>query len=179
MVKAEKFVQSKWGGMFEVLAQREVIYLEGNHDRLKWIAPVAVAFAAVTASNYQIQLAGKKLLIEHGHRILPGSNDKFPIKYVPRHRVFGSMAWYRDGLGVRLKGPDHFKQYLKHNQKIKAWVENHLGPDEILVTGHTHAAEFAIEEKYINDGCVNAGYASYLEINEDETLNLVQQSYSN
>ncbi len=59
---------------------------------------------------------------------------------------------------------------------MKKYAAKNLEKNEILVTGHTHCAEFSPEKKYINNGLIRHGVGQYLLV-ENDTMRLIDENY--
>ncbi len=168
MLSARDFVFSEWRKLFPTLKDRTAIYLVGNHDRRAWSELVAEQFADKFEERFSLQVGDLELVVEHGHRIIPGHNDKWFGGIIPRHPLFGAVAWYREEIGTKVSGEAFFQRFAKYNRRMKEWTQHRLLPHQVLVTGHTHLAEFSPDAQYINVGCVKGGYGHYLEIEGDQ-----------
>lgn len=175
LMSFDRFCRSKWSRLFPVLRLKETVYIYGNHDRKKWCSQKACFFSCQQTDSFEIKVGGKTLLIEHGHRIAPAEDDRFPWLVKHKFLVFSFML-LRERAPLEVFGKGMLEWYHKQNKKMKAWSQKQLIEDQILVCGHSHLAELNLECSFINTGFVRYGYGQYLKIIDDK-LELVEERY--
>lgn len=175
LVNFNRFCESKWSQLFPVLKSKETIYIYGNHDRKKWCNGQARLFSHKQLKNFEMKVAGKTLQIEHGHRIAPGEDDRFPWLAKYRFLVFSFML-VRERIPLEVFGKGVLSYYYGQNKKMKIWSKKQLVNRQILICGHSHLAEFSFSSQFINTGFIRYGYGQYLKIT-DNKLELVDERY--
>lgn len=157
----DEFLNSKWSALFPLLKSKHTIYLFGNHDEQKYSDSRTELFSDQQVHQIGITVDGIKLHIEHGHHIAlissgdePGTYQKlfvmlesFGRKYIP-----GSYLTNR------------ILQSL--NEQMKLWAHQNLLPDQILVCGHTHIQEKAVQSQFLNSGLNCYGFKQYISITD-------------
>jgi len=170
----DNFMRSRWNQLFPILKSKNTIYLFGNHDAQRFSDNRFHQFCNQAKLRHQIQLGEKTLQIEHGSEIMlkeaSNYNPKLLVKIVAL--VINGIHW----LGTRVWGTRFYRIHQVWNAQGKDWVKHNLANREIIVTGHSHCAEFAPEEQFINSGCVQYGFAQYLLI-KDGSIELKEEQY--
>lgn len=182
----DRFVASPWRELFPLLRARRAIYLYGNHDPQEASDERFGQFSVQQRDDYVLPLrhfhirCGRsdvelgELVIQHGHRIVPHVDSRFEwLARIPAVALLGAAA---ESVLVRRFGRAYLRLHRRDNDRMREWAASNLGPNQILVTGHNHLAEFDLTHRYICTGFIRYGWASYLVI-EDEKLELVQTNY--
>lgn len=171
----DKFIKSRWAALFPLLKAKKTIYLYGNHDRREWCNEKVTLFSEKQAATTQIKIADKIFHVEHGNRIAPALDDRFPWITVKMLRRI--IAFFIFFFGKLLSTPTG-KRYLRRHyaEKIKKWWEEQNKKGHILICGHSHVAELNLNSSYLNTGFIQNGYAHYLKIMDDK-LELVEERY--
>lgn len=177
-VKFEQFIHSKWKKLFPLLLKKNTVYVYGNHDRKHRADNGVNLFSVEQTFECRLRVGKKDLVIEHGDRILPFETEEQALS---GHRpwwfyITAPLYPFFEHLLTHLFGQNFFKIYRIFNSKMKAYTATHLKSHEILVTGHTHCAEFNLKEKYINNGLIRHGIAQYMLV-ENEKIKLVSTHY--
>lgn len=153
-IEYKKFIRSDWQKLFKLLLVKNTYYLYGNHD------PESYGDGK-EFSNYQghvlkLNQNGVHFHIEHGNRIYPTIDERIKI---PRFiRGLGNIF---EGLSIKLFGRRLLNIYIKDNLAMKKWKMDNLDKNEWLICGHSHLKELSYENKFINEGLINWGIASY------------------
>lgn len=143
------FIYSEWKKLFPLLKSKETIYIYGNHDRKNYCDSRVSLFSVKQADNYQLKVGSKMLHIQHGHDIVPFGDKELVPPALTSARMNNLYA-YGEYIATRLTGGHFLKIYRIFNKKMKTYIQSHLKENEILVTGHIHAPEFDLKNRYIN-----------------------------
>jgi predicted phosphodiesterase len=187
----KKTTKSEWKDFFNVLKQKEVIYLFGNHDvDSEDLRITTQDFVNRYDHEYRFNVGEIELIVMHGHSIYPRlggilyEEQKTTLRKITQKIVkLAALVLYPIILCVRLiiersailrkiQRPIIAKQ----NKKMKAYAEKHLLPHQILVCGHSHLIEDAREKQFINTGANCYDRLEYLSIVNND-INLKIQSF--
>ena len=75
----DKFVNSKWSGLFPLLKAKNAIYLFGNHDQERYTDERVNLFSVEQKKSHTIEIGIDTYHIEHGHVLEPGIDGILPI----------------------------------------------------------------------------------------------------
>lgn len=170
----ERFITSKWSRLFPLLKSKKTIYLYGNHDRKEWCSEKVSLFSEKQSEALDIKIGKNIFRIEHGNKIVPAPDDKYPWVRNKRIRLLARLTILL--LGKILLKPVGQRYRRRFNRKIKIWWKNAGFDSQVLVTGHSHVAELNLERKYINSGFIQHGLAHYLKI-ADNKIELINEKY--
>lgn len=172
----DEFLESPWKSLFPYLKAKKTVYINGNHDRLKYTDERVKLFCDETLPFY-ITRAGKYTLhIEHGDRMAPAEDVYLP-NFLFHKFLLSPFIFIREYVPIKLFGEKILKKYTRQNMKIKSWIRNNnISGSTIFVTGHTHLAEFSPEEHFVNIGFIRHGLANYLLI-ENGSFRLIKEKY--
>lgn len=162
----EQFLNSAWRPLLDELANKETIYLYGNHDSLKDNDQRISLFARLGADQYLLPWQDKTLLICHGHQLAPFWSRL--TKKINQPSLFRRLVLLVESIGWRIW--PRFYLLLSRgwaNWLIRFQARKKLSSGQILVCGHTHLATFLPQKNYINLGCIKNGLAQYLVLDED------------
>jgi len=173
----DDFIKSGWSVLFPLLRDKDAIYVFGNHDLKEWCNKRVALFSVCQADSLELETGGFKLHIEHGHRIAPDYDTKFPwlrSLYLAIRPLIGTANF----LKFRLKLAFRRGQLTPSpkNEKMKSWCRKNLKGNQIGVFGHSHAPELDLTARFANAGFILFGYASYLKIENGE-IALVEERY--
>lgn len=171
----DRFINSKWAALFPLLKAKKTTYLYGNHDKKEWCNEKVTIFSEKQAYATQIKIADKIFRIEHGNRIAPALDDRFPWITIKMIRRMAAFFIFFTG---KLLSTSMGKRYLRRHyaERIRKWWEEQNKQGQILICGHSHVAELNLSRSYINTGFIQNGYAHYLKI-VDGKLELVAERY--
>lgn len=171
----DKFVKSKWSRLFPLLKSRQTIYIYGNHDKKQWCDERVNLFSQYQAESLKLNNFVHTLWIEHGNRINPKIDDLFPwiVSRKTRRRIISILVFLFGRIFHMIGGKSYHEI---SNKKIKSWWIKQETNNQILVCGHSHAAELNLSLNYINTGSIRYGHAHYLRIT-DNKLELVEERY--
>lgn len=172
------FVKSDWKKLFPILRAKNTIYLFGNHDRQSWTDERISLFCRHSANQHIMEFGEKKLIIEHGNRIIPSVDEKAIARFTirPIRYMAAKTKNALERIGLVILGETFFKTEKRENRKIKKYIQKNLKPHEILITGHTHLAEFDLDNRFINSGLVRHGFGQYVLIENDQ-IKLITENY--
>lgn len=176
--KFSTFVKSDWKKLFPLLRAKNTIYLYGNHDRQSWTDDRVSLFSRHAAHQHIIEFGDKKLVVEHGNRITPSIDEKAVAKFTigPIRYAATKSKNALERIGLVILGEKFFKTEKRENRKMKKFVQKNFKSNEILICGHTHLAEFDLENRYINNGLVRHGFGQYVVV-ENDKIRLVTENY--
>jgi predicted phosphodiesterase len=168
LTEFDKFLNSPWKQLFPLLLRKNTTYIYGNHDLSKYADERVKLFSKTQTDFVEIEVHGKKLRIEHGHRLVPG--HKLP-------KIFSTALTYIQWFMLRSRFLTSILdlERSRWNRIMKQWAMENL-TDEILICGHSHKQELALESKFINTGFNFSGYLQYLWVTE-AGFELVNEKY--
>jgi UDP-2,3-diacylglucosamine pyrophosphatase LpxH len=168
------FLASPWNELLKLLNQKETYYLIGNHDRAASSDLRVKQFARWTGDRLELTIDGLKLMIEHGNRLAPSFDERWP--WLTRWKLPTQLSANLEGLGVKLFGRRFFIIDKPRNMVMMQWLKKHVQPDTILICGHSHYPEYRMNTGFINSGLIRHRLASYILI-ENRRINLIKQRY--
>lgn len=176
-ISFQKFCESSWKSILDLLQTKKTFYIAGNHDPLEKILEAGENFCQEVLEELTLLTeSGNEIYIKHGQtdtivsKLATFFVKKWPAVFNKILTPFGLMLTLHMNLRKwRVSRIDTLKNkvYKRHHYKKR---------NNILVMGHTHAPEFDLKKRYINTGFINKGFASYLEIVDGE-LNFVETRY--
>lgn len=170
IVSFEKFINSKWKRLFPLLRAKKTVYIYGNHDPKNKADKRVGLFSVKQTEEHTLKTKHYTLKIQHGDKIVPIKNLT-PI--IPNA---SKIYEFLEKIAVVILGRKFFAIYRHFNHKLKQYAQHHLNKNEVLVCGHTHAAEFKPQEGYIDHGLLRHGLAQYLLV-ENGKVKLVEERY--
>ena len=184
-------IASAWSPLFDLLSQKYVIYVFGNHDPdTESLRQATTGFVDEYAHEYMLPVADQELVVMHGQTIYPRPVDRL---YLPRKTWHGKIvntfirtiwyAFYPVLLAFRFfieKHPGFLAQMQRNiirlqNERMKRYAKNNLKPHQILVCGHSHLPEFSPEEQFINEGSNSYERVEYLSIRDNKMELVIQE----
>lgn len=170
----DEFLDSEWNKLFPLLKERKTQYTFGNHDPKRFIDEKAYVFCDHFDTEVVIDVGQTTLRIQHGNKIVPSIDEKMPLLLRVRPLVLLSYVFFN--IGIKLFGKTLLRFGKRKNNKMKKWIEKNGNENEILICGHTHYAEFDLEQNYVNSGLIRLGYLEYVEV-VDQELKLITTTY--
>jgi len=116
-----------------------------------------------------MKIGSNIIRIEHGHRIYPSFEDRYPSIF--KNRISYVVGDYVTKLGTYLGGRIYLKLYSIMNFKMKKYKVNNMNNINYLIVGHSHYQEHDNIIGYINSGSINNRYIEYVSI-EDNIMNI-------
>lgn len=178
-ISFEKFVNSKWQDLFDLLLEKNTIYIYGNHDPKHLSDERCSLFAVETGDSYQFELLGQKFHCEHGHRLTTGFNmGKFINFYDKIFRRRPKIICYLIAKAERILFTLFPKtaKYSKLGQRTNRILKENLNTDYINIFGHSHNADLDLVNNFINTGSIMCRQASYILI-DDQDIKLEKTRY--
>jgi predicted phosphodiesterase len=170
-ISFEKFVNSRWQQLFDLLLEKKTVYIHGNHDPKHLCDERCSLFAVETCDSYQFELFGQKFHCEHGHRLMTGFDMgkviNIYLKLLHRRpKVICYIVAKSERLLFNLfpKIGSHSKVGRRTNRILK---EN-LKPDHVNIFGHSHYSTLDFSNNFINTGSIMCKHASYVLIDEEK-----------
>jgi len=172
----ESFINSKWQALFPLMKEKNTVYVYGNHDFKHMSDHRVELFSIKQFEEYTLQTNPKKLILRHGHQHTPSIQNKFKNKKLLK--LINDLYDPAEKWALGIFGKKFFQKtlYGKFNHWILEYAQTNLGPDEILVCGHSHNAVFSPEKKFINSGFIRHGLAQYLIV-ENKKIRSVEEHY--
>jgi predicted phosphodiesterase len=174
-----QFYASKWKQLFPYLKAKKTIYINGNHDLIKYNDNRVYEFCDTVTPDLTLDHGNHKFIIIHGHQI---ANDKGKSELNRRFRRlfnYEAIPMFGEELIAFTLGYKNFSKLMRKviNRIQKKNAKFYLtDPQSFVVTSHTHAFEFDQRNRYINTGRIGRWYASYVTIEEDK-VNLRWHTY--
>ena len=156
---------------FDMIADHNVLFLEGNHDPFEWWDGSLDRFIPPERQFKKalIRVGSTLISTEHGNVIQPALHERLP--WLPRTPLFGYVGLY-GGTLLRVILRDYFKlraTFLPDNTHIFNCAEDHLPAGVWGMFGHTHNAEVAKRCSgglLLNTGSIGTAKAEYAILNE-------------
>jgi predicted phosphodiesterase len=155
----DSFVNSKWSNLFPLLKAKNTIYLYGNHDPQKYTDQRVNLFSVAQEHHYKLAIDGHKLHFHHGNEIALKGGESKTIAFLARNIEKPLRMFAEPVVNTLLQGL---------NEKMKQWAKQNLAIDEILVCGHTHIQELALNQQFINSGYNCYGKMQYLLVDDGQ-----------
>ena len=170
----ENFLQSPWKILFPLLKSKNAIYIFGNHDLKEFSDERVNLFSVAQTQQYTLKASDRIFNIQHGHKIAPGIEQKYPML---NHRRFISTSLKINNFIGSFLGGDLDKAFHKKvNERMKKYAADTLLENEVLICGHSHLVELNEPAPFINSGMIRLGIAQSLIINGDK-IELVNARY--
>lgn len=171
----DEFVKSDWVKLFPLLKEKHTVYIYGNHDRKELSDERVSLFSDMQTDKYKLDINGRTFVLEHG--------DSFFRKHITYYLTYGGplKAFFMSKLFItwqflilenfltKVFGTTFLKKRsLRFNRYIKKGMIKEFKKGEILICGHTHAAEIDLDNNFINTGIVRHGLGQYVLIDDGE-----------
>ena len=179
----DEFVKSDWNKLFPLLKNKHTVYVYGNHDRKEFSDEKVSLFSDMQTDKYTFQVEGRIFVAEHGDRFFKKHLTYYLTYGGPLREFFMSKFFITlrflvfDELLTKLFGKAFLNKRLHYNQYIKKVKIDEFKKGEILICGHTHAAEIDLKNNFINTGLIRHGIGQYLTI-DGENISLEEEWYS-
>ncbi len=158
-------VRSRWAPLFEILKEKHVIYLFGNHDPdSPKLRKVASPFVNQFQKKFSFSYWEKEFLVLHGDAIV-SCDTKLCHKWgkYPVIREFLDFMWRMSYGFLRMfsflshkfpksLGYFYLRLVKRQNKLMKEFARRELKENHVLVCGHTHVQEMDIQNRFINTG---------------------------
>jgi UDP-2,3-diacylglucosamine pyrophosphatase LpxH len=173
----DRFVKSRWNGLFPLLKSKDTVYLYGNHDPKSKSDSRVNLFSNSQGENLLIDMGKRKYHIEHGNRLAPALNERLRWLPVPKIAFFVVQQIFVH-LPLLLIGKTFYmiNGNRSRNGKMKIWAKKELPRNHFLICSHSHLAELSVDKNYGNTGFIKHGIGQYLKITGD-TIELVDDKY--
>lgn len=176
MCSEDAFLNSRWERLFNILAEKDVVYLYGNHDPQKTSTRVTERIASSAGAQFTLEVGGRKIFIEHGHRIVKGHDARLPALLKRHAKIFNLPLLIHYDLFPRIFSTGFYNRYAKFNSILKSFYANQDASVDLYINGHTHFAEDDQNGKYMNSGTITGGHAWWIEI-ENDSIKLKYSTY--
>lgn len=177
-----KFINSKWNKLFELMLEKNTIYIYGNHDPAEKCDKRVKLFSIKAVNNYELSINNQSILFSHGHDILK-YKDNFIVKNYSillnlcnKHnfKIIFRLLSITQYFGFWIFGEKRIynSRILKKRNRKLIKKAQYL---DWLICGDTHCAEIDKEYNFANTGCISRKTASYIIINNGE-IELIQEN---
>lgn len=157
-----KLMISGWKDFFNLLSEKDAIYILGNHDSEDYAFNVLRPYFQEITRVYNLKIGKWQIHIEHGDRIAPTLDVYSPEIFGNRYMV--AVGNLMTDITTKVY-PDFFRS---SNRKMKKWGRKNLSEEEILICGHSHLADFSLEERFVNTGVSKFDYIQYLMVTDSK-----------
>ena len=164
-ISFDDFVNSPWRKLFPLLKRKKAVYVFGNHDGPKKSDERVNLFSDLQTDKFCLPLKDKTLIITHGHHFSISIFEWMEKCGLPRS--FFRFLSYAKNFASKIAPHLIHSFFRRFNREIKEEIAGKMGENEILVCGHTHAAEIDLKNHFVDTGCIEKRYASYLLIDTD------------
>lgn len=172
--KFNRFVNSKWEGLFPLLKERHAIYIYGNHDRKRWCDERVYRFCDLAQRDYSLQIGETDYHISHGVEYLVDSINNEIFMFLHRKLKAYVLSHFLERTVLKLLG---YNKFIEIGRKLNEIQRFEIGDDtRFSIVGHTHSPELLKRKRYANLGFINYGYASYAVIS-DKGIKLFKENY--
>lgn len=162
-IKPKAILNGRYKPLWELLKQKNTVYIYGNHDPQHKSEKVAKYISKKQYDYLKIKLGDNCYHIEHGHK-LGFKLGNFPnFIYIPLDYISYEIQHYFDFL-TRYLGSKWNKIILNHRR-----INNIIKNNEILICGHTHVKTIDLNNRFINGGYIKYGRGSYVVISDKNT----------
>lgn len=180
LITFDQFINSEWKSLFPLLKRKDTVYVYGNHDKRKYSDSRVSLFSEKQTEEYRFNHEKYSYIVRHG--------DTKKIKYslikrtmkITRMTERFFMLYFHEKLEHVLTvifGPKILQiLFKKYNTVLKKTESGNLEENQILICGHTHAAEIDLENHFVNTGIIRHGLGQYVTIN-GSVLNLHELKY--
>lgn len=179
----DEFINSSWNKLFPLLKQKHTVYIYGNHDEETLSDNRVSLFSDVQSVRFTFNEGGKTFVVEHGDKFFD-NHLIYQLTYGgPFKQIFMSKSFITlrfiilDDLLTKVFGKKFLNRRLSFNKHIKKVMLNEFKNGQILICGHTHAAEIDLKNNFINTGIIRHGLGQYVLIDDREVI-LKEEWYS-
>jgi len=170
----EKFVNSKWSQLFELLLSKDTIYLYGNHDPLNELDERYKLFSKELKKSIEVKIGKNNYHITHGDNLLTYGDGM--IWRILAHNFMSRLINYAEKTSLHLSKNFVLDKQRKTNGDMRKWLHENLLKGEYLVCGHSHIQEYNPDEHYFNTGLFNHNLIQY-GILSDSGIQLFDENY--
>ena len=170
-ISFEKFVNSKWQDLFDLLLEKNTIYIYGNHDPKCLSDDRCALFAVETRDSYQFELFGQKFHCEHGHSLMTGLDmEDFINFYFKLFNRRPKVICYIIAKFERLLFTlfPRIASNSRLGQRTNEILRENLNTERINIFGHSHSPDLDFANNFINTGSIMCNNASYVIFDEDD-----------
>lgn len=180
LITFDEFIDSEWNMLFPLLKEKHTIYVYGNHDKKIYSDERVRLFSDEQEEKYEFTQEKNKYIVKHGDT----KKIKYSIIKAVADVTFMSERFFTkhmhedlEHVFVRLFGKNILQLlFKKYNNVIKEQEITSLKENQIVICGHTHAAEMDLENKFVNTGIIRHGLGQYVIINGDN-IKLHEEKY--
>lgn len=183
LISFNEFIESDWKKLFPLLKEKHAVYVFGNHDRKEKSDNRVSYFSDEQTDKYIFKVDGKTFVAEHGDRFFKKHITYYltyggPLKFFFMSKLF--LTWHFlifEEIMTKFFGKKFLNTRLRFNRYIKKVKIEEFKKGEIIICGHTHAAEIDLENNFINTGIIRHGLGQYVVIDDGE-ISLKEEWYS-
>jgi UDP-2,3-diacylglucosamine pyrophosphatase LpxH len=169
IIDFEKFVNSEYKDLLQLLKSKETIFIYGNHDKKEDInLNLLKTFTKYQGKEYDLKIGDYLYHFEHGDRFIARMKNPFykiyykSLDIIPK--FLRNFLYKISNLGYKL-----FPKQIGENRvgmKRNEFIKRNKPTNIFYVIGDTHVSEIDIESKFINTGCIIDNLKSYLVIDD-------------
>nr|MBI5455722.1 metallophosphoesterase family protein [Candidatus Levybacteria bacterium] len=184
LITFDQFVNSSWNKLFPLLKSKKTVYVYGNHDKKEFSDKRVLLFSDTQTDKYSFKVNEKTFVAEHGDRFFK-NNLIYQLTYGGPLKIFFMsklfITWQFvifENLLTKAFGTRFLKKKsLRFNGHIKKVIIKEFKNNEILICGHTHAAEIDLKNNFINTGIIRHGLGQFVII-DDGIIYLKEEWYN-
>lgn len=158
------FINSNWSDLFELMKEKDTVYIYGNHDWLEDSDDRVNLFSVEQTHEFRFNSGEKSFVVRHGHLISKFNPNKSFLR-----KKFGYFLSHFEKLTILISGS--LIQRFYSRQQIKdhlKFAKSILKENEWLICGHTHVQMRKEKERYLNTGFNRFNYFEYAIIQNGE-----------
>ncbi|MFO0703133.1 MAG: metallophosphoesterase family protein [Patescibacteria group bacterium] len=177
-VDFDKFYKSKWNGLFPLLKSKKAIYIYGNHDKESFSDERRNEFCSIAAKRYTLNYAGKDITFEHGDEYVWKVDRMLGLERP--NRIVNLITEFFQAEMIKIFGVVAFGWLFgKMNNQIKSALRkmSEVNENAVYFFGHVHVAEVDMDNKFVNSGIFNYGYAQYVLVDKSGTIKPMNERY--
>lgn len=164
-----------WQPLLAALAQKDTIYILGNHDSTNFTDERARQFAQVVDDEYALVIGKRTYHVTHGHH----HSREFDVKHPRLTKFFGWMyPLYPVARSAPIVGGwlNNLDNQVKKQLELEllGFARAHYTPNHWQVFGHSHLPLELPSAGYLNPGSFTLTTARYIVI-EDSGHQLVAE----
>jgi len=181
LMSFDEFVNSPWHQLFSLLKKKKTVYIFGNHDKKSAADKRLQLFSDLQTNQYLFKSGKKTFIVEHGNK-LSSKISEHPLVQPIRSLFYTKpfIIYIHTNLEKFLlasfgKGVLQFL-FKRYNQKIKKTFKKDFVQNQILICGHTHAAEIDLSNNFVNTGIIRHGLGQYVVV-DNGSVSLREEWY--
>lgn len=167
VITFEQFINSSWSELFSLLKEKHAVYLYGNHDPKHKSDDRVNRFSVIQGDRYEFSSGDKDFLLQHGHQYVPLES---PFPFFSERTSIKISGFIHDAVLGIFPTSIMNKVFGRLNRSMIKKTRKIVKTNQYFVCGHTHVPELNHDERFLNSGFIQSGYACYLTIDEGTVL---------